>query len=55
MREAVDRSELHELQFHGDVGELVLAGSGHHRRVYVHPSDDHKCIKVMDGELPGKI
>ena len=54
MREAVDRSELHELQFHGDVGELVLAGSGHHRRVYVHPSDDHKCIKVMDGELPGK-
>ena len=50
MREAIDKVEL---QFHGDVGELVFVGCGNNRCVYVHPCDELKCIKILRAELAG--
>jgi len=39
--------------FSGDVEGLTLVGAGHLQRVYVHPLDHSRCIKVMRVEIAG--
>lgn len=39
--------------FSGDLAELTLVGVGHLQRVYVHPHDRSRCIKVMRAEIAG--
>ena len=40
--------------FRGGIDALTYVGSGHHQRVYVHPYDDSKCIKIMRDDHKGK-
>lgn len=39
--------------FSGDIEGLTLVGAGHLQRVYVHPHDRSRCIKVMRAEIAG--